>query len=572
MRVIATAGHVDHGKSSLVLALTGTDPDRFEEEKERGLTIDLGFAHTELPSGAGASFVDVPGHVRFLRNMLAGVGGVDACMFVVAATEGWKPQSEEHLRILELLGLGHGLIALTKRDLVDDEWLEIAMLDVHDHVAGTFLADAPVVAVDSLGGTGLDDLRHALDDLVAAVPPSANRERPRLWIDRVFAAKGSGTVVTGTLTGGVLHRDDTVTVEPGAQEARIRGIQTLGRAVEEIGPGNRVALNLNGVGHDEIGRGDAVVTPQRWRPSDRIDASLDVLPGLDHEVSRRGAYMAYIGSRELAVRVRVLGTESLAPGTHGAIRMFLPAALPVLPGDRFILRESGRDETVGGGEILDIDPVTKASVADPDRSIDRVVAERGWVDVDDLELLTGETVAPTVGRWITTPEHLAAAEERLRAAIDGAGELGLDLAPLADHERAVVEQLDGVVVDGGSARAADVEDPFADHPVATAVLQGGYTPELPDGADRGTVRELVRRGFLVERDKVVFHAETIEAAARVAAELLAEHADGFTVAQFRDRTGASRKFALPLVAELDARGVTRRRDDLRIAGPRLPEL
>ncbi len=568
MRVVATAGHVDHGKSSLVLALTGTDPDRFEEEKRRGLTIDLGFAHTTLPSGEGVSFVDVPGHVRFLRNMLAGVGGVDACLFVVAATEGWKPQSEEHLRILELLGLRHGVVALTKRDLVDGEWLEIAALEVRDHLAGTFLADAPIVAVDSLSSGGLDTLVAALDDLVAATPAATDRGRPRLWVDRSFAAKGSGTVVTGTLTGGRLAADDAVSVEPGGRTARIRAIQTVGRGVDEIAPGNRVALNLSGIAHDEIGRGDAVVTPGRWRPCDRFDASLDVLASLTHEVSRRGAFAAYVGSREVPVRVRVLGSDALAPGTTGAIRVFLPLALPLLPGDRYILRESGRDETVGGGEILDIDPIVRASRARPTRSIDRIVSERGWVAVDDLELLTGEQVAPTVGRWVTTDAELAATTARLQAAIDDAGDHGLDLATLAEHERAIVDTLEGVQVDGGRARTGG--DPFVDHPLAAAVLAGGFAPELPPDADRATVRELTRRGILVERDKVVFHRDTIDAAARVAAELLAADADGFTVAQFRDRTGASRKFALPLVAELDARGVTRRRDDLRIAGPRLP--
>jgi selenocysteine-specific elongation factor len=570
VRVVATAGHVDHGKSSLVLALTGTDPDRFEEEKRRGLTIDLGFAHTLLPSGAPVSFVDVPGHVRFLRNMLAGVGGVDACLFVVAATEGWKPQSEEHLRILELLGLRHGVIALTKRDLVDDEWLEIATLEVLDHVGGTFLDGAPVVPVASITGDGLDELRSALDVLVAETPESADRGRPRLWIDRVFAAKGSGTVVTGTLTGGVLHHDDTVAVEPGGHDARIRSIQTLGETVDEIGPGNRVALNLNGVGHDEIGRGDAVVTQGRWRPTDRFDASLDVLAELDHDVSRRGAYVAYIGSRELSVRVRVLGSEALAPGTSGSVRLFLDTSLPLLPGDRYVLRESGRDETIGGGEVLDIDPITRASRARPDRSVERVVRERGWVDVDELELLTGEAVEPTVGRWVTTPEQIAAVEERLRGVVDAADELGLDTAALEEHERALIETLDGVTVDSGRARPADAVDPFADHPLIEEIRAGGFAPELPADADRAAVRELIRRGTFVERDSIVFHVDAIDEAGRIAAHLLAEDDAGFTVAQFRDRTGASRKFALPLVAELDARGVTRRRDDLRIAGPRLP--
>jgi selenocysteine-specific elongation factor len=200
--VVATAGHVDHGKSSLVLALTGTDPDRWAEEKKRGLTIDLGFAHTTLPSGAGVGFVDVPGHIKFLKNMLAGVGAVDACIFVVAATEGWKPPSEEHLRILQLLGMRHGIVTLTKVDAVDEEWAELARLDVTDHVAGTFLEDAPILSVSAHTGEGMDGLRTALADLVARTPHAYDRGRPRIWVDRVFAAKGAGTVVTGTLASG----------------------------------------------------------------------------------------------------------------------------------------------------------------------------------------------------------------------------------------------------------------------------------------------------------------------------------------------------------------------------------
>lgn len=570
MRVVATAGHVDHGKSALVLALTGTDPDRFEEEKRRGLTIDLGFAHTVLPSGAGISFVDVPGHVRFLRNMLAGVGGVDACMFVVAATEGWKPQSEEHLRILEMLGIRHGVVALTKRDLVDREALEIARVDVTDHVAGTFLADAPIVAVAAPSGAGLDDLRAALDDLMTRTPPASERGRARLWIDRVFAAKGSGTVVTGTLTDGSIHRDDHVLVEPGARSARVRGIQTLGAAVDAIGPGNRVALNLSGVARDELHRGDCVVAPGRWRPTDRFDATLNVLATLDHEVSRRGAYVAYVGSRELPVRLRLLGADTLAPGQRAPVRVFLPVALPMLPGDRYVLRESGRDETIGGGEVLDIAPVTKAARAAPDGTVERAIADRGWVDVGELELLTGVAVEPTVGHWVTTPALLEQTRRTLKDAIDDAGEHGIDTAALADHERAVVLSLDGVVVDGGRARPAASGDPYADHPLAAAVRVGGLSPETPPGADRATIRELTRRGILVERDGVLFHDDALGQAATLAARLLLEDPAGFTVATFRERAGVSRKYALPLLAELDSRGVTRRRDDLRIAGPRLP--
>src|ERR1051325_3420005 len=225
MHVVATAGHVDHGKSTLVQALTGIDPDRFAEEKARGLTIDLGFAWMMLPSGRELAFVDVPGHVRFIKNMLAGVGAVDACLFVVAAPEGWKPQSEEHLRILDLLGVSRGIVALTKAAVVDDEWRELARLEVADAVAGTFLADAPIVAVDAPAGHGLDELRAAPDELVATTPTAPDRGRPRLWVDRSFAAKGAGTVVTGTLAGGVLRIDDELEL-PAGQRVRVRALQS----------------------------------------------------------------------------------------------------------------------------------------------------------------------------------------------------------------------------------------------------------------------------------------------------------------------------------------------------------
>jgi selenocysteine-specific elongation factor len=572
MTVVATAGHVDHGKSSLVMALTGTDPDRLEEEKRRGLTIDLGFAHTTLPSGAPLSFVDVPGHVRFLRNMLAGVGGVSGCVFVVAATEGWKPQSEEHLRILELLGLQRGVVVLTKADLVDDEGLAIAELDVADHLTGTFLEEAPLLAVSSTTGRGLDELRAVLDELVAGGAEADDRRRPRLWIDRVFAPKGSGTVVTGTLVGGELRVDEQVAIEPGRRLARIRGLQTAGRAVDAIGPGTRVAVNLAGVDHRELTRGDALVEPDRWLLTDRVDASLTVLAALDHEVSRRGAHVAYIGSGEHPVRLRVLGSAAIEPGGSGAVRLFLPRPLPLLPGDRYVLRESGRDETVGGGEVLDIAPVMPAARAAPDRSVERVVGERGgWVTADELERLTGVEVEPVLGGWVTTGERIAEVAASIEDAVAAAGPAGVDLAALDERQRAVLDTLDAVVVDGGLVRRADAVDPFVDHPFLAELRAGGYTPPPADGVDRGDLRELIRRGHAVQRDGVVFHADTVDDAARVAARLLIAAPEGFTVSQFRDATGASRKYVLPLLAELDGRGITRRRDDLRIAGPRLPE-
>ncbi len=568
MRVVATAGHVDHGKSSLVEALTGTNPDRFEEERVRGLTIDLGFAHTTLPSGAGISFIDVPGHVRFLRNMLAGVGGVDACMFVVAATEGWKPQSEEHLRILELVGIGHGIIALTKVDLVDDEWRQLQELDLRDRLAGSFLAEAPMVPVSATTGRGLDELRAALDELVGSTPAAADRGRPRLWVDRVFAAKGSGTVVTGTLTGGSLSGDQQV--RAATHDVRIRTVQSHGRSEQSIGPGNRVALNLVGVDHTQLERGNAVVVPEQWRPTRRLDASLHVLPAVGHEVTRRGAYFAYIGSGEFPVKVRVLGTDSIPPGGDGLIRLHLATALPLTPGDRYVLRESGRDETVGGGEVLDVAPVLPASKARPDRSIDRVIAERGWIDVGDLEAITGERREPTFGRHVVSPDWLQAAQREVKARVESAGELGLDIAELDERRRWVVNLLDGVSVEAGRARLTDTRDPLEDHPFVAALLTGGVTPPDPAGVDKAQLRELLRRKLIVERDGVYFHPATIDRVAAAAARLLHTDPDGFTVAQLRDDLGVSRKYALPLVNELDARGITRRRGDVRVAGPRLP--
>ena len=568
MRVVATAGHVDHGKSSLVQALTGTNPDRFEEERRRGLTIDLGFAHTVLPSGDALSFIDVPGHVRFLRNMLAGVGGVDACVFVVAATEGWKPQSEEHLRILELLGLRHGIVALTKADLVDDEWRELQTMDVRDRLAGTFLAEAPIVPVSTVTGEGMDDLRSALGELITTTPAAADGARPRLWIDRVFAAKGSGTVVTGTLTGGAVTVDAQLTA--GGRSVRVRGIQSHGERHDSIGPGNRVALNLAGAEHSELRRGDAVISPAQWRPTQRFDASLTVLPSLDHVVSRRGAYFAYVGSGEFAVKVRVLGSESLRPGTAGLVRLHLAHPLPLMSGDRFILRESGRDETVGGGEVLDVAPVRPASKAAPDRTIERVIDERGWVTAEDLQAWTGERREPTLGRWVVSPAAMSAAQQTVRTRVAAAGELGLDLAALDERDRSVLATLEGITVDAGRARPEEAKDPLADHPFLAALVAGGVTPPDPAGVDKGQLRELVRRKLVIERDGIYFHPSALDAAAGVAGALLRADPAGFSMSQFREALGNTRKHAVPLATELDARGITRRRDDLRIAGPKLP--
>ena len=571
MHVVATAGHVDHGKSTLVKALTGTDPDRFAEEKARGLTIDLGFATTTLPSGAALSLVDVPGHVRFIKNMLAGVGAVDACLFVVAATEGWKPQSEEHLRILELLGVRHGVVALTKVGPADDDLVDLAHLEVEERVAGTFLEGAPVVDTDAPTGVGLDNLRAALDDLLAATPTAADHGRPRLWIDRAFSARGAGTVVTGTLTGGRLHTDDELAVHPAGSPVRVRALQNHHAERDELPPGSRCAVNLVGVAHDEVVRGHVLVRSDQWHHTTVVDASLRVLDRLDHPVSRRGAHVVYLGSGEHPVRMRILGPDALDPGTEGAVRIHLPEPLPLLPGDRFVLRESGRAETVGGGEVLDVDPTERASRARPDRSVDRVVRERGWVPVDELERLTGERREPDLDRWVVDPVVLHRTLEDLRNALADAGPRGLDLVGLGELARAAVVLLDDAEVEAGRLVPAGVADPLADHPFVAALAASPFVPPSPDGVDRGELRELVRRGDVVEVEGIFFASSAVDAAARLAARLLVDHPEGFTVSTFREEAGNTRKHAMPLLARLDATGMTRRRGDLRIAGPRLPE-
>ena len=502
--------------------------------------------------------------------MLAGVGAVDACLFIVDANEGWKPQTEEHLRILDLLGVEHGIVALTKVGLADAELVELAMLDVEERVAGTFLEGAAVVPVDSIDGTGIPDLQAALDEMLLTAPGAVDRGTPRLWVDRAFSAKGSGTVVTGTLTGGRVRVDDEMLLLPQRKTVRLRGLQSLHAERTKVGPGNRTAINLTGVSHDEVNRGDVLVRDGEWHETTVFDGRLNVLASLDHDVSRRGAHLLYLGAGEHAVRIRILG-DAISPGDSGNIRVYLPHQLPLLPGDRFVLRESGRAETIGGGEILDVDPRTKASVASPDRSVDRVISERGWVDVDELLLLTGEKREPDVGSWVVDPTALQTTIADLRDRIEEAGGLGLETATLTDQQKATLALLDDVVVSGGRASQAAAADPLQAHPYVQALRDGGYTPPDPEGVDRGELRELVRRGEVIVEDGVYFAPEVIDAAANLLADLLKDQPEGVTVSEVRQAMGNTRKHAMPLIARLDASGITRRRDNVRIAGPRIPQ-
>lgn len=573
MRIFATAGHVDHGKSSLVTALTGTNPDRWREERERGMTIDLGFAHFTLPSGREVSLIDVPGHIRFINNMLAGVGGIHGAILVVDAHEGWMPQTEEHLRILELAGTRHGVVVVSRVDLVDDDEAELTAIDIADHVVGTFLAEAPIVKVSTVRGDGLDDLRRELDLMMDATAASPDRGRPRLFVDRVFAPKGSGTVVTGTLTDGSLAVGDNVVVQPLQREVRIRGIQTHGRSVDSIEPGHRVALNLSGIEHSEVRRGHAVVRADDWHLATVLDASFTALVSLDHDVTRRGAYTMHVGSDELPVRLRVLADESIRPGARGFVRLHLAEPRPLVMGDHFVIRESGRDETVGGGVVRDVAPMLTASRAQPhdddDANVDRIVAERGWIDAVELRRFTGVSRSPSVAHWVVDPAVLTATTVSLRTRVTAAGPEGLDISVLDERDRALLSTFTDVTVTGGYARTQGADDPLLSHPDIDVIKAGGCAPSAPTTLSNAELRRLQKAGVLFERDGEWFHVDALETARIAAAQLLAAHPDGFTMSQFREALGVTRKHAVPIATELDARGITRRRGDVRIAGPRL---
>ena len=419
MRVVATAGHVDHGKSTLVLALTGTDPDRFPEEKARGLTIDLGFAFCTLPSGREVGFVDVPGHARFVKNMLAGVGAVDVAMLVVAANEGWQPQSEEHLRILDLLDVRHGVVALTKADTVDDETADLARLEVEEHLAGTALARFPIVDVRRpQRARPRRPARRARRPRSPARPMPRDVDRPRLWIDRVFAAKGAGTVVTGTLTGGTIAVDDALVA--GGHPVRVRGIQQHGSVVGTSRTRRPGGAEPRRRRPRPARRGDAVVRAGQWRAVDVLDGALMLLP--DTTIDRRRRLTAAVGSGEHHVWCR--------PLAGGFARLHFDAPVPVAPGDRIVLRDPGAGRTVAGVEVLDVVPTRRAGDAPARLALDlgaRVLAD-GWVPTDGLDARAGSAPAAALavvraaggavlGDWIAAPAVLADARDRLRTAV-----------------------------------------------------------------------------------------------------------------------------------------------------------
>jgi selenocysteine-specific elongation factor len=357
MYVIGTAGHVDHGKSTLVEALTGIDPDRLAEEKAREMTIDLGFAWLTLGDEEEVGVVDVPGHRDFIENMLAGVGGIDLALLVVAADEGVMPQTREHLAILDLLDVRSGVVALTKVDLIDDpDWLELVTLDVHEVLAGTALADAPIVPVSARTGAGLGELKVALWERLTAVSPRPDLARPRLPIDRVFSLSGFGTVVTGTLLDGRFRLGDPVEIQPTGLKGRIRGLQTHKTKRDFVLPGSRVAINISGVDRDQVQRGDVVAAPGVVSQTILLDAAYRHLPDAQSPLKHNVSVKLFIGAAEVVARTRILGAAQINPGETGWLQLALRTPIAAGRGDRFILRRPSPGTTLGGGQVLDPHP------------------------------------------------------------------------------------------------------------------------------------------------------------------------------------------------------------------------
>jgi selenocysteine-specific elongation factor len=616
LHVVATAGHVDHGKTSLILRLTGIDTDRWAEEKRRGLTIDLGFAWCTLPSGREIGFVDVPGHERFVRNMLAGVGPVRLVLFVVAADEGWKPQSEEHLAIVDVLGADGGVVALTKCDLVDEEAVDLATEDVRDRLRGTVLEDAPIVRCSSQTGQGMDRLVEALDAMVAAAADPAEDDRPRLFVDRIFTVTGAGTIVTGTLTGGRLSVGQEVELLPAGARGRIRGLQTHKRSIPVARPVSRVAANLVGVDRERLERGDVVGLPGEWRPTRTFEARLRPVRGLDHPLTARGAYKLYAGSAERGARIRLYEAGELTDPEGGFVRIGVSDPLVLDVGDRFVVREAGRRETVAGGVVLDVDPPDRPRLAAARRLDGRehaaradlpplLVSERGAVLASDVAILTGTRPsgidgAERAGAWWVARrvfDQVGGALEAELAAFHENHPLdeGLDLpaarailvrglqvagAPrevsLADALLSALSESGRVLREGSTVRLAShtaslagreeeasrlvraVADAEPTPPTLQELTSAGFALEVIDAATRAGM--LVRvSGDFVMTPGLVAHAEAV---------VRGSGSNGITVSAFRKALGTSRKYALPLLEHLDQRKITLRRGDLRF--PREP--
>ncbi len=507
--IVGTAGHIDHGKSALVEALTGTDPDRLKEEKARGITIELGFAHAELPGGPTVSFVDVPGHERFVRTMLAGVGGIDAVLLVVAADESVMPQTREHFDICRLLQVPRGAIALTRIDLADADMRELAALEVRELVAGSFLEQAPIVPVSARSGEGLDVLRGVLADLVAAARPRDAGGAVRLAVDRTFSMRGFGTVATGTLVSGTLGVDDEVQVLPGATVAKVRGLHVHGQARSTAVAGERVAVNLSGLEVADVPRGSVLATPSAYLPTRRADVELTLLPGVPP--LKHGARLRlHHGTAELLARVAVAGAAGVvAPGASAPARLRFEGPAVLARGDRFILRTYSPLATIGGGVVLDPDP-PRIGIRTP-RGAARFAALQ-WRDAaaGDVRAALRQLIADAgvAGAAVDRlGQRLGLTAARLRpalAALEGEGAIVVGGAWVASRE-ALAAPL--------AAMLAGLEAVHRQQPLAEGVpLEEARTrwwPRTPAAIVDRVVAELTAAGRVVARDTLALAGHAV---------------------------------------------------------------
>ena len=612
MFVLGTAGHIDHGKSALVQALTGIDPDRLREEKERGMTIDLGFAWLKLPSGREVGIVDVPGHEHFIKNMLAGVGGIDLALLIVAANEGVMPQTREHLAILDLLGVKRGIIVITKKDLVDEEWLSLVTLEVEELVRPTTLSEAPIVAVSAVTGEGLPNLISAIDALLNSTEPRRDMGRPRLPIDRVFTISGSGTVVTGTLIDGSLSRGQEVEIVPSGLRSRLRGLQTHKAHIETAGPGNRVAANLTGIATSELKRGDVLTNPGWLIPTTMLDARLRLLPYLHRSLRHHATVSFHTGAAEAMAKVRLLEKEELKPGEAGWVQLTLDKPVAIVKDDHFIIRSPM--ETLGGGKI--IDPHAERHRRFRPAIIQSLKAREGGT-AQEVIMVTLEMRQPLEQAALLAQCDLPASEaqpaiERLiqREGVIGVGKgehrllftrpgwehlAGKAVAIVQDyHQRfpvrpgmpkvelesklklsstGVLQRLfeEGALIEEGASvrlpshqiRLTQAQQARIDA-FLHSLAQNPYAPPGDIIPEPDLLNLLIEQGRVVKAsDSVVFAASAYnEMVAKVIAHT--KEQGKVTLAEVRDMFGTSRKYAQALLEHLDEKKITRRIGDERV--------
>ena len=492
--ILGTAGHIDHGKTTLMKALTGVDLDRLKEEKERGITIELGFTSLTLPGGQRIGIIDVPGHEKFIKNMVAGVGGIDVVVLVIAADEGVMPQTREHLDICRLLAIKRGLIALTKTDLVDEEWLALVQEDVRQFVQGTFLEQEPIIALSAATGKGIPELLSALDAIVADIKERPSSGTLRLPIDRVFTMKGFGTVVTGTLMAGAVSLGDEVEVLPAGVRAKVRGIQVHNESVETVGAGVRTAINLQGTEKSQIERGEVLTAPGTAVPTRRVDAWIDYLAAAPRPLKHRTIIRFHSGTAEVMGEVRVLGADELLPGQSGFIQLLLEQPVVLFPHDRYVLRSYSPVDTIGGGEILDNLPPrhkrTDETVAERLKIIQQGDQGKALAVFCKEAGLKGLTAAQIQARLGLDTSRQQALVEKLLAA----GQVAVfSREPLLVADPQAISELEQLV-------QQELKDFHAKNPLKVGMLREELRARLPYATSEKLFSPVIEK--LVEKNKI----------------------------------------------------------------------